>query len=415
MVDSDTVSETSDGVPWTSPRLQTILASSLIGVMGVSLLSPVLPALRTTFMITDAQVGLIITIYTLPGIFLTPFVGLVADRLGRRRTLIPLLFLFGIAGAAIAGATTFRQVLGLRFLQGIGASALIPLAVTLIGDYYSGNRQQTIIGLNSSVIGTGAGLFPLIGGVLAAIRWNVPFLFFAVGILVGLVAVFVLEEPSFARPKDFRTYIENTREILLMPAAFGIYLADIAVFFLFYGGVLTAIPLLLTDEYGVVEPYLGLILSIVSFTNAAVASQFGRVEQRFSIPLLVAFGFVLFGISFLGVGIVTSPFQVALLLVVFGAGFGLVMPALNAAVVTLTTAQTRASMAGVQTSMLRIGQTVGPVAFTVLAGTMFVTPVVGYRVILPAFGALSIVGGIVGWVVVLYRRSGLPRGFGRDN
>lgn len=413
MVDNDTASEPSTQIPWSSPRLQTILASSLIGVMGVSLLSPVLPALRTTFAITDAQVGLIITVYTLPGIFLTPFVGLVADRLGRRRTLIPLLFLFGIAGAAIAGTSTFRQVLLLRFVQGIGASALIPLAVTLIGDYYSGTEQQTIIGLNSSVIGTGAAVYPLIGGVLAAIRWNVPFLFFAVGILVGLVAVFVLDEPSFDRPQDFRTYIENTREILLMPAAFGIYLADIAVFFLFYGGVLTAIPLLLTDEYGIVEPYLGLILSIVSFTNAAMASQFGRVERRFSIPFLVAAGFVLFGIAFLGIRIVTSPIQVGLLLVVFGTGFGLVMPALNAAVVTLTTAQTRASMAGVQTSMLRLGQTIGPVAFTVLAGTLFVSPVEGYRVILPAFGALSIVGGIVGWAVVLHRRSGLPRGFGR--
>lgn len=381
-------------VPWRSPTLQVILASSLVGVMGVSLLSPVLPALRSTFGVSDAQVGLIITVYTLPGVFLTPFVGLVADRIGRKRTLVPLLVIFGVAGVAIAAATSFRQVLALRFLQGVGASALITLAITLIGDYYEGGRQQALIGINSSALGVGAALYPLIGGVLAAVRWNVPFLFFGVALVVALAATVILDEPTIGQPPDLRTYLGNLRRALSMPAAIGIYLASFLAFFLFYGGVLTAVPLLLTDEFGVVEPYLGLILAVVSVTNAAVASQYGRLADRVGGGTLVAAGLLCFGAAFLGVYAVQSAVHVGILLVAFGAGFGVVMPALNDAVVSLVSGQLRASMLGLQTSTLRVGQTVGPVAFTGLAEVAFPTAAAGYRIVLPLFGLVAVAAGL---------------------
>lgn len=55
-------------IPWRSGTLYVIVSSSLIGVMGVSLISPVLPDLRAVFGVSDAQIGLVITAYTLPGI-----------------------------------------------------------------------------------------------------------------------------------------------------------------------------------------------------------------------------------------------------------------------------------------------------------------------------------------------------------
>lgn len=152
-------------VPWDSSVVYVILSCSLIGVMGVPLISPVLPELRAVFGVSNVQVGLVITVYTLPGIVLSPFVGVVADRIGRRRVVAPLLFVFGIGGAGVSFATSFAEVLALRFLQGVGASALITLAVTLIGDVYDGTRRDAVIGLNGSAIGTGAALYPMIGGV----------------------------------------------------------------------------------------------------------------------------------------------------------------------------------------------------------------------------------------------------------
>lgn len=393
--------ESNVGAPWSSPRFHVILANSLIGVMGVSLLSPVLPALRTVFGVGDTQIGLIITVFTIPGVLITPFVGIAADKLGRRRTLIPLLILFGLAGSAIAFTETYQQVLILRFVQGIGGSALVSLSLTLAGDYYEGGRQRTVIGLNSSALGIGAAIFPLVGGLLAGLRWEAPFLFFGVSILVGLAAIPLVDDKQSTGSTSLRTHLQQIWTVATERTAFGIYIGAFSTFFLYYGTVLTAIPLLLSGKYGTQEPYLGIIISVVSVSNALVAARYGRLQSMFERNALIITGFLLNGVALLAVRLADSPAQIALLLAVYGVGFGLIMPALNSAVVNIASAEQRASMLGVNTGLLRLGQTLGPLSVPGLAEAFFPTAIAGYQSVLPAFGVVAIVLGLgIGTVVL---------------
>ncbi|WP_222928453.1 MFS transporter [Haloplanus rubicundus] len=380
-------------VPWRSSTLYVILSCSLMGVMGVSLVSPVLPDLRPVFGVTDAQVGLVITAYTLPGVVVTPFVGLVADRFGRRRVVVPLLVLFAVAGAGVAVARTFAEVIALRFLQGIGASALITLAVTLIGDVYEGPRRDAVMGVNGSTIGTGAAFYPLLGGALAGIRWSAPFLFFGVGALVAVVAVVALEEPDAERSTDVRTYLGRLRAVATLPQALGVFVALFAAFLIFYGAVLTALPLLLRDAYALGSGRIGATLSAVAIASAVVSSQYGRLSDRLTAPRLVAVGFVAYGLGLFGIRLAGSPRAVAAALLVFGVGFGVVMPAIDTTVVTLVDDDLRAGVMGLRTSVLRLGQTVGPVAFTVTADLAFESTVAGYRTLLVVAGVVAVVAG----------------------
>ncbi|MXV60785.1 MFS transporter [Natronorubrum sp. JWXQ-INN-674] len=388
---------TVSSVPWDSSTLYIILASSLMGVMGVSLISPILPELRVVFEVSDAQIGLIITVYTLPGIFLTPFLGLIADRIGRRRVMIPLLLAFGAGGAGIAFASTFVEVLLFRFVQGVGASALVTLAVTLIGDFYDGQRQNAVMGVNSSMIGTGAALYPLIGGALAGIRWNAPFLFFGIGILVGIVAVFVLPEPEGRQASDVATYLGRLRAVAVDPQAMAIFAAIFVIFFVFYGAVQTALPLLLSDEFALTSGEIGVILAMVALASAVVSSQYGRISNWRSPTELVALGFIAYGFSLLGVWISPSPVAVGLSLLAFGVGFGIVMPSIDTTMITLVSERLRAGMMGLRTSVLRLGQTLGPISFTYLAETVFASTVAGYRVLIVVFGALVLCSGLVAY------------------
>ncbi|MFB6110097.1 MAG: MFS transporter [Halodesulfurarchaeum sp.] len=387
--------------PWSSPRFHVILANSLIGVMGVSLLSPVLPALQAVFGVSDTQIGLLITVFTIPGVLITPFVGIAADKLGRRLTLVPLLVLFGLAGSAIAFTRTYQQVLLLRFVQGIGGSALVSLSLTLAGDYYEGSRQRTVIGLNSSALGIGAAIFPLVGGVLAGIRWEAPFLFFGVSILVGLVAIPLVENKPSRASTSIRSHLEQIWDVATQRTAFAVYLAAFSTFFLYYGTVLTAIPLLLSGKYGTQEPYLGIIISVVSVSNALVAARYGRLQSIFERNTLIIAGFLLNGVALLAVRPAHSPLHIASLLVVYGIGFGLIMPSLNSAIVNIASAEQRASMLGVNTAVLRLGQTLGPLAVPALAELFFPTAVIGYQTVLPAFGIVAILlGAGIGTVIL---------------
>lgn len=72
-------------IPRRSPTLQAILVSTFLLPLGVPLLSPVLPAIRDSFGITDARTSLLITAYFVPGIVLSPVIGMLADQVGRKR------------------------------------------------------------------------------------------------------------------------------------------------------------------------------------------------------------------------------------------------------------------------------------------------------------------------------------------
>jgi MFS family permease len=387
-------------IPWRSSTLHVILASSLIGVMGVSLISPVLPALRPVFGVSDAQIGLVITAYTLPGVFATPAIGFAADRLGRRRVLVPLLVLFGVAGAGIAVTQDFIVVLLLRFLQGIGATALVTLAVTLIGDLYREGQRAALIGVNGSLIASGAAFYPLLGGALASIRWNVPFLFFGISVAVGGLAFAVLDEPASGPPTGMREYLHRMSLAARLPAALAIFGSLFVVFLVFYGSVLTAVPLLLSDEFGLATGQIGVVLSMVAVASALASSQYGRLSGWRTAPQLVALGFVASGVSLTLVWLAPSALFVAPALLGFGAGLGIMIPSIDNTVLALASEDLRAGMMGLRTSMLRLGQTVGPVGFTFTAEAYFRSTVAGYRWLILGAGLVLMLGGGVAYSAV---------------
>jgi MFS family permease len=270
----------------------------------------------------------------------------------------------------------------------VGASALITLAVTLIGDVYEGPRRDAVMGLNGGTVGTGAAFYPLLGGTLAGIRWSAPFLFFGVGALVGLFALVALTDPDAARSTDVRAYLSRLRAVAVLPRALAVY-----------GAVLTALPLLLSDAYGLGAGRIGATLSTVALASAAVSSQYGRLSERATPSELVALGFVAYGVGLLCVRLAPSPTFVAASLLVFGVGFGVVMPSIDTTVVTLADDDLRAGAMGLRTSVLRLGQTVGPVGFTATAA-VFPTTVGGYRVLLAGAGVAAAAAGVVGYLVV---------------
>ena len=162
--------------------LGLVYASSVLVIMGVNLIQPALPAMIAPFGITDAEVGLIIAVYTAPAIVLAPLLGVVADRYGRRPLLTGGLLLFGVAGTAVAFAPGFGWVLALRAVQGIGFSAVIPLTIVLIGDLLEDRREVSGQGLKVFIDRVGELVLPPLGGALALVGWRWPFLSYAAAI-----------------------------------------------------------------------------------------------------------------------------------------------------------------------------------------------------------------------------------------
>lgn len=66
-------------------NLLIVFCITLTAVLSVTSISPAFPMIADVFNISDTQIGLLITVFTLPGIILAPIIGILADRLGRKK------------------------------------------------------------------------------------------------------------------------------------------------------------------------------------------------------------------------------------------------------------------------------------------------------------------------------------------
>src|SRR5215210_2769010 len=158
--------------------LVVAFSTSIASVMGSQLVFPVLPPMMEQLAVSESAIGLVVSVYSIPMIFLAPLAGAIADLHGRRPLLFGGLLLFGLAGVA----ASFEWVLVLRALQGIGATAILPLTIVLLSDLVSGHQESGAQGMKVFLDRIGIFLIPLLAGLLAVVSWRLPFLLFALAV-----------------------------------------------------------------------------------------------------------------------------------------------------------------------------------------------------------------------------------------
>lgn len=343
------------------PNLRIIFAVTLIAVLGVSSVTPAFPTMQRSLGITPQATGLLITVFTLPGVVATPVLGMMADHVGRKRILVPSLFLFAAAGTALPLAGSMDLMLLLRFLQGLGAAALGSLNVTIIGDLYSGRRCTAAMGYNASVLSVGTAAYPAIGGALASLGWRYPFFLPVVAIPVGLLVLFRLDSPEPLTHQGLRQYLADAFTSVTNRRIGGLFLASLATFIIIYGAYLAYFPFLLADSFGGSSLVIGLIMSSMSITTALVSSQLGRLVRRSSERSLIVVAFLLYAAAMTLIPLVPSLWLFIVPATIFGLAQGVNVPSIQSLLARLAPPQHRGAFMSLNGMVLRLGQTLGPV------------------------------------------------------
>ncbi len=286
-------------------NLQIIFGITLMAVLGVASITPAFPTIARDLNISAQKVGLLITVFTLPGVFLTPVLGVLADRYGRKKIIIPALMLFGIAGGACFFARDFNVLLVLRFFQGMGGGSLGSINTTLIGDIYHGRERAEAMGYNASVLSMGTASYPLIGGGLALFAWHYPFLLSLVAIPIGLWVILKLKNPEPKKPGNMRQYLRGILDSINIQVV-GLFCASVLTFVILYGVYLSYFPFLIKESFNGSPVTIGLLMSSMSVTTAIVSAQMGRLSARFSHKKLLITGAILYGVAMLITPFVSS-------------------------------------------------------------------------------------------------------------
>jgi predicted MFS family arabinose efflux permease len=175
-----------------SPKRELWLLLTLAGIQFTHILDfmimmPLGPQFTKIFSITDAQFGMLVSAYTLAAGASGLMAATYLDKFDRKKLLLALYVLFGLATLACGLAPTYYTLMLARVLAGIFGGVLSALSQTIIADVVPFERRGRAMGIVmtsfsvSTVAGVPLGLF-----LAAHFSWHAPF--FGIATLVGLLA-----------------------------------------------------------------------------------------------------------------------------------------------------------------------------------------------------------------------------------
>jgi EmrB/QacA subfamily drug resistance transporter len=355
-----------------------------------------------------AHYSWVFSAYLLTSTVTVPVWGKLSDLFGRRRLFQIGVFVFLVGSAACGFAQTMPQLIVARAFQGLGAGALVPLAMTIIGDIFTLEERAKMQGLFSGVWGISSVFGPLVGGFITdQLSWRWVFLInLPVGIAAAVIIGIALKEPPRheAPSIDYlgatvltvgvtilllvvgAENLASTRNMVLIAlvvaalfwflriekrakdpvvpltlfrnrvvaVSVGVgFLAGIAMF-----AAITFVPLLAQGVLGATATEAGSFLTPLMLSWVAISVIGGRLLIRFGARVLVILGllFMLGGFIALATFTRTTPRMLLVAeLIAIGTGLGLVMLTLLIA----SQHSVRREQLGITTSLNQFSRSIG--------------------------------------------------------
>ncbi len=194
--------------PTTRPNLVLAICcmSVLLVAMDVTIVNVALPTIRENLHAEVADLQWVVDAYILVVGSLMLFAGSMSDRFGRRRTFQLGLILFTLGSLLCSLAPTIQALIAFRALQGIGASMLNPVALSIVTNTFADPQSRArAIGAWGAVFGAALGIGPLLGGVLTqTVGWRFIFLVnVPIGIVAVVLAALYVPESKAEHPRAF--------------------------------------------------------------------------------------------------------------------------------------------------------------------------------------------------------------------
>jgi len=293
----------------------------------------------TDFNLSDAQFGLLTSVFLWSYGFLSPFGGYFADRYSRKKVIVFSVMVWSVVTLWTGFTTSFQEMLAARFLMGVSEACYIPAALALITDYHKGKTRSLATGLHMSGLYAGLALGGLGGYIAELWGWRSGFHVFGIaGILYSLILLYVLKDhktdPAEITADDEEAQapkisLTGALKVLFSEASFFILLFYFAILGIVNWLVYGWLPTFLKDHFNLNLGEAGIsatgYIQIGSFigviAGGILADRWTRKNDRGRLYMLII-GFTL-GAPFLFLMASTNVFTIAIIaMLVFGLARG---------------------------------------------------------------------------------------------
>jgi len=357
-------SSTSQDEPVAHSGLRTvaILAASSLTLFAMAAVAPALPAIERAYPDVPDVALLTRMVLTITALFIAlsaPFAGFLIDRIGRKPVLLAALALYLVSGTAAIWLNELRDILISRAVLGIAIGMILTTATTLIGDFYQGESRNRMAGAQIAVMVLGVAAGTTLAGFLADTDWRLPFYMYLIAVLVVPLVLFGIREP------ETTLQTESPRGLFAPGTRFPVVRVGM-IYALIWLSLLSTFVIpsqtaFLLPEIGIPGAFIaGISIAVFNVVGAAMAMQFRRLRVRFDNNVILAGSFVFLGIGLLLSASAESIPQVMLGMILAGFGFGPLIPALNAWLLSVAPVTLRGRLVGGLTFFQFLGMFASP-------------------------------------------------------
>ncbi len=374
------------GSPASRPPRGVVLglgAATALVPLNSTMIAVALRDVADDFGIGRGRAALLVTVYLVAMLVGQPLAGRISDRVGARRAVTVALVGFGVASVASSVAPTFETLVAGRAGQAAFAATLAPGVQSMLRSITPQPSQGWAFGLFGAVIGVGAALGPVLGGVLvAAAGWPAVFVINVPVVAVALVVVVRLRHFDMGSSARARPAIGGGDE----PLAFHANRPFVAAFAAQGLSNLTQYALLLVtpvilENRGWADDRIGLALSSMTVGLIVASSAGGRAGDRHGRrrPVLSGLGLSAVAALVLAIGgLQISAVVLVTALALFGLGLGYANPSIMTAGIQAV----EESRTGAAAGLLSMSRYIGSIVSSVVLAAIVTDDGAGTRVVL---------------------------------
>lgn len=196
----------------------TVVACSLLELIDTTIVNVATTQLMGNLGATLSEISWVIAAYSIANVIVVPMATWLSIKLGRKNYFGGSVILFTVASLMCGFSTNIYELIGFRFLQGIGGGALLATSQTILTEIYPPEERGKASALYGIGVIVGPTLGPTLGGYIIE-NWHWSMIFF-VNIPVGIIAAFLtftfIRDVNYVTPEMRKTKVDWTGIILLI-------------------------------------------------------------------------------------------------------------------------------------------------------------------------------------------------------
>jgi MFS family permease len=337
---------------------------------------PIMSPFAMTFNPSPAFAGMIVGLYSFSNMIGNILAGYWIDKRGAKRVLVSGLCLTGFALVLYTIADSPLQLILVRFLHGLFGGFLVPAAFTVISSLGKSGKQGKKMAVSGAAVGCSAIIGPAFGAIIASnysINW--VFIIIAATMITSAVLAFLFLPAGNLINVNKKNSHEKMLPLLKNPMLTASYLGAFSL--MFAQGTLAYLLPLQVEALQIDAMYSGILLSTFGITAILIfLLPINKIFDKYKHQNSMLSGMLIIGIALILLSSAPSLGFMLLCMILYGTGFALLFPSINALIANHTTEKTRGKAFGLFYAFFSLGVVAG----STILGFLKVTYDIGFLI-----------------------------------